>query len=354
MKKLNLFLITFLALTAFLAGYFIIGGDIGGSRTGTMLDKFSGQSTDNTAQKDKAEVKTFLVADRRVISPANSLARGQIIYYEKDTGKVFEFDITTKEEHSISDSILPNFINAVWSPSKKEVINSFYSQSGQDLRYYNFDTLKTTRLSSDIQSFAFSPDGSLLVYFVKNTADQEETGKIFISQPDGQYQKKILETRIEDLKLSWPAKDQIVVKTSASELFLLNEAGKLSKFLDSSPLFEEKWSQSGKKILFSALTEGEPEPILWIKDKETMGERQLDVVGSASKCAWSIDDINIICALAKSPSVDEIYAINTSDGSYKLVADLEMTAKELFLSSAEEYLMFMGASDEKLYGIKMP
>lgn len=345
MNKFKLFLIFFLGASAFLAGYVFIEE---GSRssTGSILDKFQ----DQEKSTEKSTNKVFLASDRRVVSIYNSSTRGSVIYYEKDSGKLFEFNTLEREEVSVSDVSLPNFISATWSPSKEEVIHSFYSASKNIFKHYNLDTLKTTALNPDIKSFAFSPNGNLFVSYVKK---ESEPGKIFISQPDGQYQKKIFETRIENITVSWPAKDQIVLKTGSAEIFILSETGQLEKFLDSSPLFEEKWSPTGNKILFSTLTEGEEGPTLWTKDRQTLQETPLNIVGLANKCVWSINNVTIICALAKSPSSDEIYAINTLDGSYALLEDINMPVKELLLSPTEDYLFFTSASDDKLYGLEI-
>ena len=118
-------------------------------------------------------------------------------------------------------------------------------------------------------------------------------------------------------------------------------------------LLQEKWSQSGKKMLFSALIDEGTKPAIWVKDFETREEKPLNTAGSVDKCVWSVDDINIICALVKSPSIDELYEINTVTGSKKLIAEPEVSIKEVMLSETEGYLLFVGASDQKLYGIKI-
>lgn len=377
MEKLRFsrFLITVLALTAFLVGYLLLGEDIDSNpKTGTILDKFGEQTPDNNTSGTESEPSLpFLATEKRVISPTASNDKNSILYYEKGTGKIFEFNLDEKTERIISDTILPNFISSIWSPTKKEAVHSFYSQSGQDYRHYNLSTDEITRLDSNIRSVAFSSDGNTIVYFYSEgetadfgqpnsseslTGDQtslpiERIGKIVVSQTDGQYPKKILATRIKDLEVAWPAKDQIVLKTPDSGIYILTEEEKLTKFMEPAGLFQEEWSQSGKKMLFSALTDEKLEPLLWIKDLETREENPLDIKGNADKCVWSIDDITIICALMKSPSIDELYQINTLSGLKRLLAEPEVPIKELILSGTESYLLFTSALDEKLYGVKI-
>ncbi|MDO8496596.1 MAG: hypothetical protein Q7S43_04095 [bacterium] len=369
MKKFSLFLILSLSLTAFLIGYLFIGEGLGSgskSKTGTILDKFEGQTSDNGTLSTEDEPSIpFIVTSRRTVSLTSSRDKNSILYYEQGTGKLFEFSFDDKTERVISDTVLPNFISSTWSPNKKEAVRSFYSQSGRDYRHYSLNTDRTTRLDPNIQSLVFSSDGNAIVYYYLEEETNElaaggadtsvqRAGKIIIAQTDGQYPKKILDTRIKDLEVTWPAKNQIVLKTLDYGIYILTEEGGLTKFMEPMGLLQERWSPSGKKMLFSALTDERTEPLLWIKDLETREEKPLNIAGEASKCVWSIDDINIICALMKSPSIDELYQINTSSSSRELIAEPEMPLKEVLLSGTEDYLIIQSASDQKLYGIKIP
>ncbi len=376
-SQFSKFLVIALALTAFLAGYLMIGGGFGGSPrniTGTVLDKFENQdSTADNKLGTESSTEPVLLADRQVVSLTTSRNNESVFYYEKNTGKVFNLDLAGKEERIVSDAVMANFMSSIWSPTREEVISSFYSQSGSDLRHYSFNTREITKLDPNIRSIAFSPDGDLTVYYyfdgqpitpiqsinpITEEISEEGppailVGKIMISEPSGQYQKKIIDTRLRDVEVSWPAKNQIVLKTPLFDLFLLTEDGKLNKFLESKQLLNESWSKSGKKLLYSALDETGLEPMLYIKNVETREEKPLSLAGTGSKCAWSIDDITIFCALAKSPSVDDIYKINILDGSRKLVAEPGFVVKDILLSSLESYLVFVSAVDEKLYGVRL-
>lgn len=362
-KKFLFFLIISLGLTAFLAGYIVVGrGTRIGSKTGTILDKFgSQQSTPSTGsgqatsdQQPAHESGLMPLVDRAVVSVTNSLNRGSILYFEKNTGKLYEYDLNSKTEKVISDKILPNFISALWSPAKEELLGSFTSNTGIIFKYINIKTGQEVALDPNIRSVAFSPDGNLMAYHYRDDATENDSGNITISQPNGQYQKKILATRIKDIVMSWPNKENMALKTPGQEIFFLNEAGNLTKVLDIKFGLEEKWSPSGNKLLFSALSDNpdDPDIKLWIKDMASKEEKEL-IPGSAFKCVWSIDNVNIYCAIAKSPSIDEIYFINTADGSNKLIAEPDTPIKELFLSTVEDRILFINAADEKLYSIKI-
>ncbi|MDP3697907.1 MAG: hypothetical protein Q8R55_07970 [Candidatus Taylorbacteria bacterium] len=355
--RFSKFLITALALTAFLGGYLFTRDDFGHSksRTGTILDKFSyTQQPTTDAQQPTDETKPLLITDRNVVSVTSSLNKGSLLYFEKNTGKLYEYDLNAKTEKVISDKILSNFISAIWSPTKKEALDVFTSNTGLLFKYLDTTADKIVDLDPNIRSAAFSPDGNLIVYHRLDDTDAQNEGDITISQPDGQYQKKILATRLNNPIMSWPNTDSLAFKTLSQEIFLLTEDGKLTKFLDIRLGLEEKWSPGGSKLLFSALSDDQDEPSikLWIKDLASKEEKEL-IQASASKCVWSIDSINIYCAISKSPSVDEIYLINTDNGSSKLVAEPNIAIREMFLSTVEEHLLFTNTADEKLYSIKI-
>src|SRR3989344_296311 len=97
-----LFLIISLALTAFLAGYIMVERGAGtklSSKTGTILDKFDGNqppATDNQEPADNS--RPVLLTEKKVLSVVNSYDKGAVLYFEKNTGKLFELDLETKTE----------------------------------------------------------------------------------------------------------------------------------------------------------------------------------------------------------------------------------------------------------------
>ncbi len=365
-KKLSPFLIVSLSLTAFLGGYLFLKGDLGlinspSSKTGTILDKFGSDSASSdknspTPNATPDETTPFLVSDRKVVSPTTSPDNGSVLYYEKNTGKLFEYDLVNKSETSVSSQILTNFVSALWSPNKKEVINAFYSEKGFDFKYSNLDTGKTILLGPGVQSMAFSPDGNYLAYFSTDpTSSGSAEGSVFVAQSDGSTPKKVLGTRISGLQILWPSLNQIVLETPDKGILLLDpDKVWLKNFMDPKVNVQENWSKSGNKELFS--TQVDPNsslPDLYLKSADSGDEKPLNIQADALKCAWSIDDINFYCAIPSSPSADDVYKINSSDGSKKLVYQLDFAVKTLFLSNTEDYILFINNSDEKLYALRL-
>lgn len=351
------FLIFALASTAFLAGYILVSNGLdpsSKSKTGTILAKFggSGENTPNDQEIAEEEGGIVLLTPKQVNSVSNSLDKGSVLYFESLTGKIYELNLETKEERVVSDKILPNFVSAIWSPTKKEAIG--YFSSGQETAFKNIDILtgKERVLDRGIFSIAFSPDGSLVAYHYLDTASSPSQGKIAISEADGGYSKKIINTRLESVVIGWPIREKLTLKTLSSEILLLTEDGKLESLLGPLSNLEESWSPSGNKLIYSHKEPEQEQAMLFIKEVASRKEYPLEV-GEASKCVWSIDDLNVFCAISKSPSADEVYKINTTNASKTLIAEPEMKVKQLILTSGEDDLLLMSLSNN-LYKFRLP
>ena len=122
-----------LSFTAFLSGYLISQKDFhrnpSSTSSGNILDKFSDNKSGSNPQAGSSGTLRTL-SQRNVISPVLSKNKDGIIYYEKDTGRVFETTIRDVQENLVSDVALPNLIETVWAPTRKEVVSLFYFPKG--------------------------------------------------------------------------------------------------------------------------------------------------------------------------------------------------------------------------------
>jgi len=346
-----------LSFTAFLSGYLISQKDFhrnpDSNSSGNILDKFSDNNSPSSPQAKSFEALKLL-SQRVAISPVLSKGKDSIIYYEKDTGKVFEVTLKDLVEKPVSDVPLANLIKTVWSPSRKEVISLFYYPRGNHYKYfsYKYKTRASVDLGTDIQSLVFSPDGSQMVYF---GGRKDDSRGIFISQPDGSSSKKLLASRLENAEVYWPSDNLLAFSTNTAdgaELYSLSEAGDIRKILELSAGFEIKWSKDGSKILFSQKVGSGIG--LFYKDISSDTEIPLNVATYASKCVWSIDDKTIVCGVPRSSaSGDEIYEIGL-DGTKKLISSptSRIDTAELFLSGLDDYVVILNGLDNKLYVLK--
>ena len=354
-----------LSFTAFLSGYLISQKDFhrnpSSDSTGNILDKFgdtfgpaglsisSPEFIPNREGLLNNNPGTFRpLSQRSALSPAISKEKDSVIYYEKDTGKVFEVVLGGLSEKSVSDVPLANLIKTIWASSRKEVISIFYYPSGNHYKYFSYKTRATVDLGTDIKSLAFSPDGSQIAYF----GTKDGSRGIFISQPNGSSFKNILPSRLEGAEVYWPSDSLIYFKTDVvggSELYSISKTGEIKKILDPRDGLEVKWSKDGSRILFSQKVESGIG--LFYKDVHSESETSLNVATEASKCDWGIDGKTIVCGVPKSSaSGDEIYEINL-DGTKKLLSSptSRINTAELFLSGLDDYVVILNSLDSKLY-----
>ncbi len=342
-----------LSFTAFLSGYLISQKDFHrtsvSNSSGNILDKFSDTSVSGPQAGSSGTFRPL--SQRSVISPVISEGKGSVIYYEKDSGKVFEVVLGGLSEKSVSSVPLANLIKTIWAPSRKEVVSLFYYQKGNHYKYFSYKTRVSVDLGTDIKSLAFSPDGSRIAYFGSKAGSRG----IFISQPDGSSFKRLLPSRLEDAEVYWPSDNLIYFKTDAmagSELYSLSMAEEVNKILDTRDGLEVKWSKDGLRVLFSQKTDSGID--LFYKDISSGSETLLNVSTSASKCDWGIDGKTVVCGIPRSSGLgDEIYEIGL-DGTKKLISSpaSRINTAELFLSGLDDYIVVLNSLDNKLYVLK--
>lgn len=340
-----------LSFTAFLSGYLISQKDFHRKETppttGSILDKFDNDSSEYKSKNESLRT----LSPRHVISPVLSKDKDGVMYYEKDTGKVFEVALKDLKERSVSDLPLADLIQTIWSPSRKEVVSVFYHPNGILHKYFDYKTKSSVDLGPNINHLVFSPDGSQIAYFGKN----REAKGVFISQPDGSVLKNILPSRLEDTEVYWPSGDLLFFKTSGqegSELYSLSKNGEVNKILSSRNNLDTKWSKDGSRLLFSEQIDSLIR--LSYKDLHSDTETSLGVSTRASKCDWSTDGQSVVCGVPRSSgSGDEIYEISLN-GTSKLLSSptIRVNTSELFLSGLDDYVIILNSLDDKLYGLK--
>lgn len=359
-KIVTFLLVIFSFLAAFLSGYLLSGGgfqkeaDNSDYKSGNILHKFDSEFV---ISKDDSFQKPYLLSADKVSSFTAANNGSDIIYHEKGTGRVLSVNPADKEAKILSTDIFANFIKAIWSPDKKEVIIQFYSPSGARYKYYNFQTKESAILKNGVKSAVFSPDGRQIVSFVFSETDN--VYNIAISNPTGSTAKNIFSTRLTDAELYWPQDNLLAFKIADnrghSKIFSLTKDGALKEIIKDAKNLEINWSQDGQSFIYSAEGEGGKSELF----HKNIGEENatiLPIAASASKCGWSIDNKTIVCATpAASEDNEKIYKINVATGAKQLITPLDqnMRVREMILSNIENYAIFLNAYDEKLYFLRI-
>jgi len=305
------------------------------------------------------------ISGGKAISITASSQKGRVLYYNPETGIVTETDFNGSNSIIISPVKLPGFLRTIWSPNKAEVISEFVSSR---FRYFNYTTKQSVNLGSGVRSIVFSPDGSQIAYFLKNS----EGSGIYLASPDNQESKKILSTRFSKVQLLWPGKNflSLVVhdeQTDLESLFTLTLEGRLTKILENLSHIETAWSREGENVIISFFDERDA--LQTVRYTVATGEsREIDMESRASQCAWTAAAQVVLCAVSQTPMssaalenkskiAQDMYEIDSELGTKKLLfssgsGGSKIQIAELLLSPAEDYLIFTNVFDERLYGFK--
>lgn len=352
-KSLLILIILSLSLAAFLVGYLVSQNDFSKQPAnlgeGSILEKFDENQPSNQVG---APGELIVLSKRAVLSPTLSKEKDSVLYYDKNNGQVFEASPRDLNEKVISNKFLPNLIQTIWSPNKKEVVSVFYDNNGRRFKYYNYQTQRAIDLGTAIKSLAFSPDGSHISYFKALGAD----GAIYVSAPDGSSTRKIIDTRLSDLEIYWPSPEYISFKTAADgkdSIYLLSMTGNLTRLLDMDGQTDILWSPDGTRLLYSS--KGSDGFVLSTKEIKSSEDKDLRVASSANKCAWGVSGTYVICSIPRSDNKGgDIYKIDLS-GNKELIASpqKDINTGQLILTGIEDYIMIVNNTDGKLYALKI-
>lgn len=323
----------------------------------SILDQFSEGPKNPTTTSLVSSKRISLLSALPVTAVAPDSRKNAVLYYERDTGRVLSTLLATNNQDLISAHPLANFLDTVWSPNRREVISIFSGSTGKEFRYFNYDSRKSVVFPESVRSVIFSPDGSEAAVF-KNTTTG---GSISLTTPDGSATKKILDTRIQNLDLYWPAQDFLAFRTSDpskpnSSLFGLSREGELSELIGDVVDIDAVWSPDGSKMLVSYMQNGKP-TLAW--QTFPMGKLQnIDITTSASRCAWSRNNTTLVCAVAHDETYpnDDLYAYSLKTNTKTLEFASTTTEKfsniqQTLLSAQEDHILVL-TMDGKLYSIK--
>ena|SRR3989344_1289769 len=202
MGKNNSFVIFlfFIGIVAALIGYFGINrrGDI----QGRVLDKFNEKGSGHTLKDSKASALT----DEPVVS--FNLTGDKVAYVVKN-GQVLEVDVNTRVQRIISNNIFLNIFKIIWAPDSRYLIYEISKGSGNRFVFLNLVSGKLWDLDQNIETAAFSPDGSKFAYISR----AGETGTVVVHDSDSAEFKVLTTIRIPSIKLIWEKENLIYLQS---------------------------------------------------------------------------------------------------------------------------------------------
>ncbi|MFH0851985.1 MAG: hypothetical protein V1845_00020 [bacterium] len=300
-----------------------------------------------------------------------------IKYYLVRNSHVVSSDFEGSVIEPLTTNDLSGLVSVLWSPDRKKVIGVFQNQGVTKKWFYDHSTKQSSLLPADAKEIAWSPDSKKIVY--QYTTADGQYNNISVADANGANWRSIFQTRLENLKIEWPAPAKIYALSAPSSqqegiIFAIDAAtGASTKILSGVWGLEAKWSPDGQKFIYSASDQKGKNLKLFIAASDGSQPKQLPVATLAEKCIWSGDNQTIFCAVPQKISSyetwpddyinrkvivsDDIYLIDTLTQKETKIAQSDdeqsFDAENLVLSPQGDYLFFINRTNELIYNIEL-
>lgn len=343
----------------------------------------SDTNTNSTAKpavdEKNSSAKITRISDEAMLAPFIDLASSTIKYYLKNTGQVHQIDFDGKNKKTISDAILNNLADILWSPSGTKVIARWAKEGIDKFSYFNYDTKINTPIRDNVDSFVWQGDNKVFYKFY-NPATQERF--LSIANPDISDWANIASFAYPNVSIApIPRTGLISFWNRPDAFFETNFASVPIPGGATSSIFKGKfgadflWNNSGTYALASHSDQKSGSQIQLATINSKGGEyKNLDIATFVSKCAWSKDNKTIYYALPdampanmilpndyidkKFNTQDSFWKFNTITGEKSKILGADKTpgdvdAENLFFNADESMLFFINRLDDKLYRIDL-
>ncbi len=298
---------------------------------------------------------------------------GAIKYVEKATGHMYQIDLDKQIENKVSNSTIPQIHEVLFNNNAKSVIYRYLSEDQTISSYLaTVGASSGSFLPTNIIEVATSPNKDKFFYLIKNENGVYGSIRSFI---DGRT-NSFFNSSFTEWLIDWSREDQILLTTKPSwsengSVFALNIAsGTMTKILGGIKGLTTISNKDNSLLLYSSSTNSGPKLNVFNVTKHS--SLDLDTYGLADKCVWSLDSINIYCAVPSKiigneypdiwyqglVSFDDFFVkINSETGEKETIADstkeVGVDAVRLFLDKEENILFFINKKDNTLWSLNV-
>lgn len=294
-------------------------------------------------------------------------------YVERATGHIYQTDLDSNTSGKISNSTIPGVYEVLFDGTANSTIYRYVSNDNMTITSF-LATLggSSNFLPNDIMSLSISPDKTKFFSIIKTKTGIVGTTKSF----DGTKTNQVFTSSFSDWLPQWVGENSVYLTSKPSYLvpgsvFSLNILnGTLTKLFGGINGLTTLANEKGGLILFGAsLTNG---PTLNIFDITNHTSVDLGVYGLPEKCIWSLDNINIYCALPNTimgteypdswyqglySFTDYFVKINTKTKDVSTLANSQnetaIDATNLFMSKTEDKLFFTNKKDYTFWSLDL-
>lgn len=307
-----------------------------------------------------------------------------IRYNERETGHVFDIDLSDLATKRVSNTTIPRIYESLWAGDGSGLVLRYLADDNETIKTYYAAlveredelregetpyTLEGTFLQDNIIQFVLSPGKTRALWQTKTLQ-----GSSFVtSNLDGTGMQTVFTTPFSEWIPQWFSSGTISLTTKASAYasgfsYTLPVSGgvQLSRTVGDIPGLTTLTSPAGRYVLYSEGTERSLSTFLY--DSETGETIELAVSTMPEKCVWSSEEM-LYCGVPNRQSatypdawyqgkiifVDTIYSINPNTGRVAvLYSPLQTDSEEIdiykpFISESGDYLIFNNKYDMSLW-----
>ncbi len=383
MKKLLAVLITLfvVALSALVVYNFIIvpyqkDMDRVAPDSSALDEKKQDDQKDQIDQEKVYLNKIFTISDKEVIGATISEDKNHVTYYQKSTGFVRQARLDGSGLETISSFAIDGLNSVAWSSDKSKVLCSKINNEGKEQYIYDYSISKASPIESDLRSVVFSKNGQKIAYNYINV--MEGMSNISVADSTGENWKTVLDVRINNPIIQWVDNYKLAIyglpsfEDDSSILIVDTGDSQLERILSGNHGLSTIFSPDGNKLLYNSVdSDGEDLRIAFF-DRKSKAKKEIGIKTFIEKCVWSKNNKDVYCAVPERlpsgdlPDVfykkttqtkDYFVKINAETGNETVIipkiASLNVDAREMFLSTTEDYLYFVNYVDGRLYGVDL-
>ncbi len=377
-----------IAVGIILAGFYFLFIRTGGAENSgfenTIIGRFLGfpepkPKDDETAlpSPPKEPIETTTPIEPKLVQltdfPVSSISlnkkEDRVIFYKKDGGNMFSYDLSGKTKDKLSNLTIIGIFDVQWNTSQNRRVVSYLDQDTIK-SFVHIATSAVALLPQQIRSPVWSPDEKSLAYLTDTNARLN----LIIADIAGKNQKNVYTTPIRDPHIQWITSDRIIFETAPSGLvesfiFVFSRSRESFDTVMTGFGLTTKWSPDGAFALGSQTNGRGKKPILLVYD--TAGNKRFDtnLATISEKCTW-VGAKKAYCAVPRDIQSNAVWPddylrgeIHTAD---KLVIiDVEKNeVREVFnegnfdisnlvVTKGETYALFIDRTEGTLWSAKL-
>lgn len=290
-------------------------------------------------------------------------------YLERDTGHIFEYDVSKGRSERISNTTVPGVRTAYWFGESPRVILEYIDDDGSLARYNA--TIENGSLAGSFLSRSVADLSTFSSTTRVETAVAAAGATGSVVSPDGRPLREAFSTPLRLIEVEASGTSTVAYWNkptgfSPGVAFVRKGAGPVERIAGGINGLAVKVHASGDYALVTG--SGGESPALWVWTRSRGVLAKLSFGTVAGKCAWAVTSARAFCGIPREPAegmypddwykgkktfTDDLWVIDVLGSEVRLVEKFsgeEMDISEPALSPDGSYLSFVNRKDGSLWG----